>query len=104
LVSRFDSQLSSWGNLTSDTFSLENGPAQLGDYFANVSLYRYPNSLIVTDANLLTDYILSGRIRLSSDQHLDLTKFVEQELEANAGKFYITIDAGVFESNDILQP
>jgi SAM-dependent methyltransferase len=104
LVSRFDSQLSSWGNLTSDTFSLENAPAQLGDYFTNVSLYRYPNSLIVTDANLLTDYILSGRIKLSSDQQLDLAKFVEQELKANDGKFYISIDAGVFESNNILQP
>jgi SAM-dependent methyltransferase len=104
LVSRFDSQLSSWGNLTSDTFSLENGPAQLGDYFANILLYRYPNSLIVTDANMLTDYILSGRIKLSSDQQLDLAKFVELELKANDGKFYITIDAGVFESNNILQP
>ena len=104
LISRFDFQLSSWGNLTSDTFSLENGPAQLGDYFANVSLYRYADSLIVTDANLLTDYILSGRIELSSDQQLDLAKFVEQELKANDGKFYITKDSGVFESNNILQP
>lgn len=104
LVSRFDSQLSSWGKLTSDTFSLENGPAQLGAYFADVSLYRYPNSLIVTNANLLTDYILSGRIKLSSDQQINLAKFVEQELKANDRKFYITIDAGVFESSNILQP
>lgn len=104
LVSRFDSQLSSWGNLNSDTFSLENGPAQLGDYFANVSLYRYPNSLIVTDAKILTDYILSGRIKLSSDQQLDLAKFVEQELKASDNKFHISVDAGVFKSNNILQP
>jgi len=104
LVNRFDSQLSSWGNLTSDTFSLENGPTQLGNYFANVSLYQYSDSLIVTGANLLTDYILSGRIELSSDQQLDLAKFVEQELKANDGKFYITKDSGVFESNNILQP
>jgi hypothetical protein len=53
---------------------------------------------------MLTDYILSGRIKLSSDQQLDLAKFVELELKANDGKFYITIDAGVFESNNILQP
>lgn len=104
LVSRFDSQLSSWGNLTSDTFSLENGPAQLGAYFESVSLYRYPNSLIVTDANLLTDYILSGRIKLSSDKQLDLATFVEQELKANDGKCYITIDTGLFEANNILPP
>ncbi|MFO7369856.1 MAG: hypothetical protein R6X09_06260, partial [Bacteroidales bacterium] len=36
----------------------------LGNYFANISLYRYSDSLIVTDSNLLTDYILSGRIEL----------------------------------------
>jgi ubiquinone/menaquinone biosynthesis C-methylase UbiE len=41
LIHRFDSQLTSWGSLTSDTFSLENGSTQLGEYFANVSLYRY---------------------------------------------------------------
>jgi hypothetical protein len=90
--------------LTSDTFSLENGSAQLGNYFTNVSLYRYSDSLIVTDANLLTDYILSGRIKLSPDQQLDLAKFVDQELKANDCKFYITTEAGVFESNSIPQP
>ena len=104
LVSSFDSQLSSWANLTSDTFSLENGAAQLGDYFANVSLFRYADSLLVTDANLLIDYILSGRIELSADQQLDLAKFVERALKANDGKFYISKDTGVFESNNILQP
>jgi ubiquinone/menaquinone biosynthesis C-methylase UbiE len=104
LVSRFDSQLSSWGKLISDTFSLENAPAQLGDYFANVSLYRYADSLVVTDAHMLADYILSGRIKLSSEQQLDLAKFVEQELKAHDGKFYVTLEAGVFESNNILQP
>ncbi len=104
LVSRFDSELSSWGKLTSDTFSFENGPAQLSNFFTNVSLRRYPNSLVVTDANLLTDYILSGRIQLSSDQQLDLAKFVEQELKTNNGKLHITIEAGVFESDNILQP
>jgi SAM-dependent methyltransferase len=104
LITRFDPQLSSWGNLTADTFSLENGPAQLGDHFANVSLYRYSNSLMVTDASLLTAYILSGRMEFSADQQIDLAKFVEQELKANHGRLSITTDAGVFESNNIPQP
>ena len=103
LISRFDAQLSSWGNLTIDTFSLENGSTQLSNYFTNISLYRYSDSLIVTDAYLLTDYIISGRIELSTDQQLDLAEFVAQELKVNDGKFYITKDSGVFESNGILQ-
>jgi ubiquinone/menaquinone biosynthesis C-methylase UbiE len=103
LISRFDSQLTSWGKLPSDSFSLENGSTQLGECFANVSLYGYTDSLIVTDATLLTDYILSGRIELNTDQQLDLAKFVRIELQANNGKFYITKDSGVFESSGILQ-
>jgi len=103
LVSKFDIKLSSWGNLPSTSFNLENGFAQLGCYFANISLSRYPDSLIVTNANLLTNYILSGRIELSCDQQVELAKFVAQELEANKGKFYITKDSGLFEANSIVQ-
>ncbi len=102
-VTRFDPQLASWGQLPADSFSLENGSTQLGACFANVSLYRYPDALIVTDPSLLTEYILSGRIRLNPDQQAELAKCVEKELNANAGKFYITKDSGVFEASGSLQ-
>jgi hypothetical protein len=51
---------------------------------------------------LLVDYILSGRIVLTSDQQLNLAKLVEQELKINDGMFYITKDSGVFELSGIL--
>jgi hypothetical protein len=47
---------------------------------------------------------LSGRLKLSSDQQSGLAKFGEQELKSSDGKFYITVDAGVIESSNILQP
>lgn len=103
LVSRFDKKLSSWGKLPTGSFSLENGHSQLGNYFSSVSLSRYPDSLIVTDANLLTEYILSGRIELPIGKHTQLRKFVTQELETNGGKLNITKDVGLFESKGILQ-
>jgi len=99
LVGRFDRRLASWGRLPSDSFSLENGAAQLADHFANFPLDRYPDSFMVTDANLLTDYILSGRLEISADQQLDLANFVAQELQANGGQFYISKDSGLFEAS-----
>lgn len=102
LVSRFDSHLASWDKLPSDSFTLENGSAQLGALFENISLYRYIDSLIVTDVDMLVDYILSGRIELTSDQKYNFTKHVEKELKVKNGKFYITKDSGVFELSGIL--
>jgi ubiquinone/menaquinone biosynthesis C-methylase UbiE len=102
LLSRFDIKLSSWFKLPSGSFNLENGFAQLRHYFAKVALNRYPDSLIVTNANLLTNYIMSGGIELSTDKQLELAKFVTQELEAKSGKIYITKDSGVFESKSIV--
>lgn len=104
LIRRFDARLSSWGKLPPDSFSLENGSSQLNGYFTHISVYRYSDSLVVTDANLLVDYILSGRIELSTDEQLDFAKYVEQELKVYNGKFNITKDSGVFESNNIIQP
>lgn len=102
LLSKFDNQLNSWGKMFLESFSLENGSTQLEKYFANISLARYPDSLLVTDAKLLTDYILSGRIELSDDQQMNLAEFVTQELKSNNNKFYITKDSGVFISSGTL--
>ncbi len=94
LVSKFDSRLSSWGQLPSGSFDLENGSAQLGEHFGDVSLHRYADSLTVTDAGVLTDYIASGLKEITSDRYSDLAMFVEQELQANDGQFHITKDWG----------
>lgn len=101
LVSRFDPQLAAWGRLSSNSFSLENGAAQLREYFARVELKRYPDALIVTEAAPLTDYILSGRIELPPERQADLAECVSQTLQANRGKFYITKEAGLFEASGI---
>ncbi len=97
LISRFDNRLTSRVNLYSDSFNLENGSAILSSYFSRTAVLRYTDALIVTDADLLTDYILSGRLELSAYEKLDLARFVAQELKRNDGKLYISKDSGVFE-------
>ena len=97
LVSRFDAQLSGWRDFSMDSFSLENGFVQLKNHFSEITLYRYTDSLIVTDARMLTDYILSGRVELPPERQLELASFVEQELRENHGSLFISKDSGVFD-------
>ena len=103
LVGKFDSQLASWRERLSASFTLENGSAQLTQWFANVAFRHYEDSLVITEATPLVDYILSGRLRLSADRQRDFARFVKQELQLRGGKLYITKDVGVFESSGPLQ-
>jgi ubiquinone/menaquinone biosynthesis C-methylase UbiE len=41
-------------------FSLENGAAQLAPYFSSVAVLRNENTLVVTDADPVVAYLLSG--------------------------------------------
>jgi ubiquinone/menaquinone biosynthesis C-methylase UbiE len=77
-------------------FSLENGYNQLSAWFADVSLRRYEDGLIVTQADPLVDYILSGsRAALVAPQREVFTGFIKQKL-ALQGAIHITKDAGIF--------
>ena len=102
LVTRFEPQWAAWGSLPADSFTLENGAAQLGAYFEHVSLQRYPDALVVTEAGPLVDYILSGRIELAAGQQEELANYVEQALSASQGALTITKDSGLFEARGIL--
>jgi len=101
LAARFDEDLLFWGQMPADSFHLGSG-AQLSRFFAQVSVQRYPDSLVVTDAPLLTAYMLSGRIDLSADRQEALAAFVAREMEAHGGQIVITKDSGVFAARGSL--
>jgi ubiquinone/menaquinone biosynthesis C-methylase UbiE len=99
LVCEFDEKLVSWARV-SDSFTLENGMAQLAAWFTEIKLYRYEDALDVTEIAPLADYILSGWSRQILEKRLDqFNEFVASELEAHAGVFHITKDAGLFVSS-----
>ena len=98
LIGRFDPDLASWGWRSPDSFLLENGAAQLSQQFTQVSLRRYEDSLIVTEAAPLVDYLLSGRIETAVENRDKLAKFVERELADCGGAFHVTKDSGLFEA------
>jgi SAM-dependent methyltransferase len=80
-------------------FSLENGETQLRAQFANVQLERFPDSLFVTEAQPLLDYIesmmrLPGQALIA--QHgSSIRAEVEGQIAASGG-FRITKATGLF--------
>ena len=78
---------------------LENGLDQISRWFSKVTLRRYEDGLVITEADPLVAYVLSTRTKsvLVGDRLAEFVRFVEQEL-ADQGTIYVTKDSGVFEA------
>jgi len=100
LMGHFDDSLFSWGKSAAAAFCLENGLEQLIPYFGQVSMRRYDDDLLVTDADMLLAYILSGRLTLDEKEQAKLETFVRQEVAASPQGFFITKESGIFEAQD----
>lgn len=81
------------------SFSLENGAAQLCEWFEDTELRRYEDSLAVTEAYPLVDYILSSvgnaHSLLAGGRSGELAAFLKRQLSAR-GVIHITKDVGLF--------
>ena len=86
--------------MESYSFTLENGAEQLAHWFASVTLSRYEDALVVTEAGPLIDYILSGRAKalFVGEKLQRLRDVVDQELAAH-GAIFISKDSGLFEAH-----
>jgi ubiquinone/menaquinone biosynthesis C-methylase UbiE len=78
-------------------FGLESGEAYMRAAFSEVKLERYPDSLVITEAAPLMDYICSMRVRtrVTDEQIASLRAHVENEI-ATHGEIRMTKDAGLF--------
>ena len=99
LVGQLDPELVHGFTEGANMFTLENGLAQLFEWFPNVSIDRYMDSLCVTEADPLADYIFSSvSLRDTKVNRHELVDFLEHELTENKGAFLITKDSGIFEA------
>jgi ubiquinone/menaquinone biosynthesis C-methylase UbiE len=91
-----------WGNKVNTSFTLEKGREVLSPYFSQIALKRYEDVLVVTEAEPLIAYVLSGTAKavLVGDKLNAFSNFVEQEL-ATQGAIRITKDSGLFEASGI---
>ena len=78
-------------------FGLESGEAYMCAAFSEVKLERYPDSLVITEAAPLMDYINSMRVRsrVTDQQIAALRMYVENEI-ATHGEIHMTKDSGLF--------
>ena len=78
-------------------FGLESGHVYMRRAFSEVTLERYPDSLVITEAAPLLDYICSMRVRsrITDEQIAALRQHVEHEI-ATRGEIRMTKDSGVF--------
>jgi SAM-dependent methyltransferase len=94
-IQRWTPDASVW----SITFDLENGREQLARWFPHVTLRRYEDALVITEAEPLIAYVRSGYAgsAFAGDRLAELTAFIEREI-ASRGAIRITKDAGLFEA------
>jgi len=78
-------------------FGLENGGDLMRASFPRVELERYPDSLVVTEAQPLMDYVNSTQMHAAApeERKAALRSFIEAELGAR-GSIEIAKDAGMF--------
>ncbi len=97
IVRSFDPQLAAWTERPALTFRLETGGAELECWFDHVELRRYPNALLVDEAEPLVAFILSmaHADNLDATQRAALHAHIEQQI-AEHGPLHITKDTGVF--------
>ena len=80
-------------------FTLENGLEQLKQFFAQVTLSRYPDSLQVTEVKPIIAFILSTShaAEIVEEEFAKLEIELEQELKEKS-KIFIQKDSGLFEA------
>jgi ubiquinone/menaquinone biosynthesis C-methylase UbiE len=94
LVNRFNSELAWWK--VTNTFLLDDGINLLKQWFPKVEQRRYRDSLLVTNPDDLTNYILSGTNNIEAQQILQLREFVYREFDKCGGVFRVIKDSGIF--------
>lgn len=79
-------------------FPFDVAQEELSAWFARVELHRYENRLVVTDADALADYLLSGiTLELPPTAQAPLRQWLRQKLAAH-GSITITPATGLFEA------
>lgn len=97
LAAKLDVRTAAWGGVSTGTFLLENGGAEIERWFGSVELRRYPDSFIIHEAEPIVAFILSmaDTQAFTVEERAALVQAVEAELAAH-GPLHVAKDAGLF--------
>ena len=78
-------------------FTLENGTAQLQEFFSHVDMSRYEDNLRVTDLSAIMDYIrsMTSTSEFTEEQFQGIEREFTDAIKKN-GEIFITKEAGLF--------
>jgi len=103
LLAGFDTRIDFAQNTITDAFGLETGGAKLSKHFSSSEVHRYGDSLHITEAQPMIDYILSlqgiGNVCdiITGDEVDRFAAYVNEVFDKN-GFFDVKKDAGIFIS------
>lgn len=98
LVAKFDPRLATQHQAERVDFTLENGTAQLKEWFSGLKLHRQENALLVTEINPLVDYVLSSlKLGLQEERRGEFADFLAKEMAGSDGVIFINKENGMFE-------
>jgi SAM-dependent methyltransferase len=81
-----------------ERFPFDVATRELSQHFGQVQLHRYHNSLVVTDADMLADYMLSGiSANLPAVAETPFRRWLQDRIESQ-GAITITSASGIFEA------
>lgn len=96
---QFDPALDFWAGFSTHAFNLEDGARQLSPFFSRIGMQRYVDGLVVTDAEAIVAYLLSGAARdVLTGARLEQFKAFVAQIIAKEGALQITKDSGLFEA------
>lgn len=106
LVSGYDKGINCSLKSIARVFGLENGKKQLNEYFEDVELIRYYDELVVTEAEPLTNYILSfTRVKKAIKGHeIDDFKEYVTDIMENEEPIKIKKESGMFVAKKPIKP
>lgn len=80
-------------------FTLENGTAQLQEFFPHVDVFRYEDNLRVTDVSALMAYVrsMTSTAEFQEEQFRSIEREFVDVMKKN-GEIFITKDSGMFEA------
>jgi ubiquinone/menaquinone biosynthesis C-methylase UbiE len=97
LVAKFDPAIEDIFRSEGRPFTLENGGPQLQKWFCQVEVDRYPDSLLISEAEPLVAYIASTvGFDLVNNQLEELRAYIKIQIDARGGTITVFKDSGLF--------
>jgi len=93
----YEAGIKSDAGITSSRFSLENGQAELAQWFANVTLCRYEDALVITEVEPLMDWAASWAKPIFGDKFSEFCAFLKVEFNQSEA-IRVTKESGLFQA------